>query len=117
MLATAIKTIRDLGRPLDVLLFALGGVLGACLPFLFHVIAGFFFLPLPKEQWDTDVEFTTVRTIFMTAGGLSVVLPAIASGLCLRGSTRARFVCAVFFAGQAAGALATTISLYPFTLH
>ena len=111
MLTRAIKTIRELGRPLDVLLFALGGGVGLFLPFLFHVIAGFFFLPVSKEQWDTFEEGQTVRHIFIVSGCLAVVLPALVSGVLLWLRSQSQFKRAVLMGGLAAGALAMMIYL------
>lgn len=113
MIAALTRTIRELGKPWDVLLFGLAGYVGIYLPFLFHVVLGSVFLPVPKEKWDTQGEGNNVRLVFVLAGCLAVIVPTIVSVLLLRKKTRSGFKRGVICGGLACGALATMLWLSP----
>ena len=113
MIKDTARMINELGKPRDVLLFAVAGFAGLCMPFLFHIAAGFVLLPVPKEQWGTQAEDNIVRTIFIFAGFLAALVPAVVSGLYSRHRTRSAFKRTVFYAGLACGALLTMLWLSP----
>ena len=94
--------------------FAVGGLLGLFLPWLLHVLGGLLVSPF----WGnirTEDTWQLARLVFVVAGGISVLVPALVSFLFLRGLNPQTFARGIFYAGMASAALLVMACLYPYT--
>lgn len=90
---------------IQVLMFLIGMIPGAMMPFGCYLTCGHSFLPIPEVYWGTAHEETAIWTRFVWCGLSAMWLPAcFSTWLCIRGTGGISRVITSFLSGLAAGA-------------
>ena len=113
MLRLMQERIRAHGHPGQLLLFIVALGPGWFLPFVFHLIIGAFFLPVPVALQNTMQEALIVRNIFVASGFTAVFLAALGTVLFLVQNRASSIWWSVCCAGLAVGALGQMLWLSP----